>query len=269
MSNAVSVVRNTLALPQTKEQIAAALPKDVPVDRFIRNVMTVLTQNPALAEKCDQGSFFNAVMQTAGLGLMPDQQLGEAWLIPYKGSATLQIGVQGLTKLAWQSGMLESINTGVVRRNDSYELDEVEGTLRWSRAFGTDRGEPIFVFAKIKLKGGGDQLTVMDWQEVEKIRQGSPSANSPAWKTYPEEMAKKVCLKRALKRVPKATEAHRAIAIDDEIYQAEERDVTPPPQRTEPRPSSRLAQLKEEHIEQEEPNEHEAPVSDLPTMDIL
>lgn len=236
----LDTVKNTLRLPDFKEQLEAALPANITPDKFIRATITVLSANPKLAN--DQASLFSAVLQAASLGLMPDTQLGEAYIVPYRNKASLQIGLQGLVQLAWRNQAIRSINSGVVCANDTiHELDEVRGELRYSRCMEGDRGPVQFVWCLIETTRGGSQLEVMSRAEIESIRKGAPSANSPAWKSYWTEMARKVVMKRALKKLPKSAELQRAIAIDDSIY--EERDMGPA-DVVAPR-SSRLDALKQ------------------------
>ena len=66
-----------------KSQFAAALPKHLSSERFVRIAITSIRQNPGLAP-CTQESLLGALMTVAQLGLEPGGVLGQCYLIPFK-----------------------------------------------------------------------------------------------------------------------------------------------------------------------------------------
>ena len=78
--------------------------------------MTALSKDPKLQE-CTPQSFLGAMMQAAQLGVEPNTPLGQAYLIPYRNTGQMecqfQIGYRGLIDLAYRSGEITSINTGI------------------------------------------------------------------------------------------------------------------------------------------------------------
>jgi len=57
---------------------------------------------------------------------------------------------------------------------------------------------------------------VLPKADVEQIRRKSSKApDSPAWKNYPGEMAKKCAIRRLCKTLPLTIEAREAIEVDD------------------------------------------------------
>lgn len=204
-------------LEAQKTQIARALPNTISSERFVRIAMTAIRQNPNL-QRCEPLSVIGALMTSAQLGLEPNTPLGEAYLIPYKNEATFQPGYQGLVRLAWQSGMVESMIVETVHANDTFKRTlGLHPDIVHEINDHAERGPIIGVYAVIKMVGGGFQAAYMSKSEIDahakKYSRGSSGSSSP-WVTAWESMAKKTVLKAALKLVPKATEMARAITND-------------------------------------------------------
>src|SRR5262245_6000224 len=104
-STKIETLRATLQSPAMIEQLRTALPKHVTPERLARIVLTELRRVRGLAD-CTPQSLFGAVMTCAQLGLEPGV-LGQAWIIPYKGEATLVVGYRGLVALAWRSAQIK------------------------------------------------------------------------------------------------------------------------------------------------------------------
>lgn len=207
-------------LEEMKPQIARALPNTISPERFTRIALTAVRQNPRLLE-CSPASVLGALMTSAQLGLEPNTPLGEAYLIPYKGECTFQPGYAGLVRLAWQSGMVQSISVELVHANDHFKrtlglhpdiVHEIDDT--------TDRGPVIGCYAVVRMTGGGFQAAYMSKGEIDahakKYSQSATRGSSP-WVTAWDGMAKKTVLKQALKLVPKATEMARALSNDGAV----------------------------------------------------
>ena len=71
-------------------QLAKALPRHMNADRMARIALTEFRKNPELG-KCTPHSLFGSLLTASQLGLEPGP-LGHAYLIPYKGQVTLQLG---------------------------------------------------------------------------------------------------------------------------------------------------------------------------------
>ena len=265
MANQLQVLKQTLNTPAMIQQVEAALPKHIPTDRFLRTTMTVLSQNPDLV-KCERNSLMSSIMSAASLGLMPESFLGQAYIIPYKGKATLQVGYKGMIALARRSGEIKSIDSGV-----TYEKDEVSFVTGLVKEFEVkpylegDPGPAKLVWCVIHLKDGGYQIEVMTVAQIEAIRKAAPSGNSPAWKNSWDSMARKICIKRALKYAPLSTDLSQAIGMDDAnesgaiAYIEPESGLTvdqspvddEPP--AAPKKKTRLSKLKDEKAAEPEP----------------
>ena len=74
------------------DQIQKALPTVITGERFTRMVLMAMSSNPQL-QQCTPKSFLGAMMQAAQLGVEPNTPLGQAYLIPYKNTGTLECQV--------------------------------------------------------------------------------------------------------------------------------------------------------------------------------
>lgn len=199
-------------------QLRMACARTITPDRLARVAMTELRTNPKLLE-CSQDSFFGALMQCAQVGLEPGTTLGLAYLIPYRGEVTFQIGYKGLVALMWRSEMISSIQAEVVHDGDHFEYSNgIPPTLKHIPAENRDpEAKPTHAYCVIGTTTGGWVFRVMTFDEIEKVRNDHSQARrtDAPWVTAWGEMACKTVLKRTSKRAPISAEAARAIALDD------------------------------------------------------
>ena len=134
-----------------KAQIMMALPKHIDIEKFIRILMTAVSQNPDLAT-ADQNSLLIACMKCAADGLMPDGK--EAALVTFFSKSKNITEVQympmyaGILKKMRNSGELKTIEAHVVHKNDKFQYRPgIETTPIFEPDWFGDRGEVIGVYA--------------------------------------------------------------------------------------------------------------------------
>jgi recombination protein RecT len=205
-----------------KGEMARALPKHLSPDRLARIALTEVRRTPRLAQ-CTQPSFGGALMTCAQLGLEPGVT-GEAYLIPRKnGRLSRSAGrdiYQGMAKLFWQSPLAKSLDAQAVYENDEFDYEYgLSPALRHKPSL-QERGAAIAYYSVATLTNGGFAFIVMSRSDVEKIRirsnAGTGDSDSP-WKTDYDEMAKKTCLRRMFKLLPKSPELARALSQDEGV----------------------------------------------------
>lgn len=227
-------------LARVKEQFDArqtefsmALPQHMPVERFMRVVMTAVQRNPKLAD-ADRVSLFNASLLAAQDGLLPDGRDGA--LVIYNTKVKGKDGerdqwvsavqwmpmIAGILKKARNSGELSSIEAHLVHENDKFEFTiGTDDIPRHAPDWFGDRGKVIGVYAFAKLKDGARQCEVMSREQVEQVRAASKSKDSGPWVDWWGEMAKKTVLRRLLKRLPTSADLDDLIRRDDALYDFE------------------------------------------------
>jgi recombination protein RecT len=204
-------------------QFVAALPPQIPVERFMRVVMTAVNSDPDLL-RADKHSLFEAAVKAAQDGLLPDKRDG-AFVI-FKDKVQWMPMVGGILKKVRNSGELKSIAAHVVYSGDEfrYELGDEERIEHRPNLFG-DRGEPIAVYAVAHTKDGGIYREIMSTKDVEKVRAVSRAKNNGPWKEWWDEMARKTVIRRLAKRLPMSSDLDDIIRRDDEMYDLNRREA--------------------------------------------
>lgn len=204
-------------------EIAKALPAHIGAERFTRNILSLISSNPALA-KCAPDSFLGAMMISAQTGCETGP-LGEFYIIPFENKrerrteAVPVIGYRGLVKLAYQSGQVESVQAHAVRENDEFSYSfGLHPDLTHVPA-KRERGEIIGAYAVITLKGGGYLFDFMSVDEINEHRKkySKAGAASPWESGAYEQMACKTVLRRVLKLAPLSPEIMRHMSNDETI----------------------------------------------------
>ncbi len=170
---------------------------------FTSALLNIYNGNNQL-QQCDARSILGAAGLAATLNLSITPSLGQAYVVPFRGKATFQIGVRGLIQLAHRTGKYVALHAGKV----------CEGELR---GFNPVTGEPVIgekisdnvvgYIAYMKLINGFEKTLYMSKSEIEahaeKYSQSysydkrSNKQSSP-WSTNFDAMAQKTVLKKLL-----------------------------------------------------------------------
>lgn len=214
-------------LNRIEGQLEKALPKGVTKDKFMRTALQGIQthRDKDKLASADRSSFYLAVQKAASDGLLLDGR--EAALVVFSNSVSYMPMVQGLIKLARNSGDIKNIEAAVVHRHDrfTYIMGEDSSPKHEADWFADDRGEPIGVWAVITLSSGEKIPTMLSKSKVMRVAAKSKNAyqydptKGDAW----EEWWKKTAVKNVLKYAPRSTELDRALQEDEEPI-----DVTPP-----------------------------------------
>lgn len=229
-----AVVTKTASVPQDirhfmmgdamKRQFALALPKILPVERFLRCLITTINRVPDLA-KCERNSVLAGAMTAAQLGLEIDPALGRAYLLPYndkrKGKiAQLIIGYKGYVDLAYRSGLLSGLQAEVVYEKDHFEYQYgLDPKLVHVPADTEDRGALKYAYAVATLQNGGNAWRVLNRSEVMRHKASSPSrdSNYSPWTNFEAEMWRKTAIRALASILPQSPELRDAVAADEAI----------------------------------------------------
>jgi phage RecT family recombinase len=216
-----------------QSQIQAALPPQIPVERFMRVVLTAVNENPDLLY-ADRVSLLSAATKAAQDGLLPDTRDGalvvyntktkiadkETWI--KKVQWMPMIG--GLLKKARNSGEIKSIETHVVREGDRF-LYVLGDNPRLEHEPDLDNeGDLRFAYAIAWLKNGSVIREVMTRRQAEQVRAVSKSKDGPAWKNWESEMWRKAVFRRLFKWLPHSADLDDLVRRDDELYDLNPKD---------------------------------------------
>lgn len=210
----LDVMRNTITAlgPEFK----AALPPQIPVERFIRTIITTIQMNPDLLQ-ADRKSVLATCMKAAQDGLLLDGR--EAAAVVFKGKCQYIPMVAGILKKMRNSGEIASVDVQTVYEKDHFEYvlgDDAHITHK--PVVTGERGPSIAWYAIVKTKDGGIYREVMNKDDIEKVRKVSKAKSEDApWFQWYEEMAEKTCLKKIAKRAPSSSDLEQVIAHDNEV----------------------------------------------------
>lgn len=211
-------------------EIGVALPAHIPVERFMRVVLTAVNSSPDLLA-ADRRSLFEAAMKAAQDGLLPDGRDGALVVFSTKvkgrgGDQDKWIKkvqwmpmISGVLKKVRNSGGLSSIDAQLVCANDkfTYRLGLDEVPVHEPNWFG-ERGDVVGVYAVAKLKDGSFATEIMSRKQVEEVRAISRAKDDGPWSKWWGEMARKTVLRRLSKRLPMSTDLDDLIRRDDDLY---------------------------------------------------
>lgn len=220
-----------------ESEVAVALPPHIPVERFMRVVMTAVGGNADLMN-ADRRSLFESAMKAAQDGLLPDGRDGA--LVIFNKSVKTKVKnehgheyekkefiqavqwmpmVGGILKKIRNSGELLSLSAYVVYENDEfqYTLGDEE-TIVHRPCLDSNRGDAKLVYAIAKTKDGGIYREIMTLKDVEKVRAVSKTGKFGPWADWWDEMAKKTVIRRLAKRLPMSSDLDDLMRRDDDLY---------------------------------------------------
>lgn len=201
-----------------------AMPRGAEAQQLVRDALTVLKNNPGLANVNPQ-SLLGSLMTCAQLGLRPGiGALGHAYIIPFKGQAQFILGYQGMIELANRSGDIANITARIVHENDEFKIAYgLEDTLVHVPAMDGPRGAVRGYYAVFKRANGGYGFVYSTKAEVEehrdkfalqKDRQGNIKG---PWKDHFDAMALKTVVRELFKWMPRSTQIENAIVADNTV----------------------------------------------------
>jgi recombination protein RecT len=203
-------------------QFEAVLPKQIPVDRFVRTVITAVQMQPELLE-ADRRSLFSSCMKAAQDGLLIDGR--EAALSIFKSrdsgikTVTYMPMVGGMMKKIRQSGEISTIRAHAVHQGDEFDFELGDNERIYHKPNLTNQGNPVAVYAIAKFKDGDIQREVMSLAQVERIRAKATGIGKKCWETDWGEMAKKTVIRRLAKRLPSSTDLDQVLASENANYE--------------------------------------------------
>lgn len=213
-------------LGRMQEQFAPMLPAHIPADRFARIVMNAVNREPKLLA-CTRKSLWNACMQAAEDGLLPDRREGA--IVPFRLkdeglTATWIPMVQGIRKKVRNSGMLSDFKQEVVYAGDIFEYMLGDEPRIYHKPSDQQRGKNItHVYSIATFKDGTKSREVMPLAQVLQVGRKSRAFEDGPWQdpVFFQEMAKKTVAKLHAKQLPSDRDLDRVLRRDDALYQFE------------------------------------------------
>lgn len=208
-----------------QQQLAAALPKFLDTDHFVRSAITEFRLNPALAE-CSVPSVLGYFMQAAACGLEPASQLGQCYPVPFRNSKTGQkevtflIGYRGMLSIVRRSGEVASVTAEIVHEKDEFSIEYgLHPDLKHVPFMDGDPGPMKGAYVVVRFKGEGVEpvFKYMPKSEIEKHRKRSKASSSGPWVTDYESMCLKTVFRTVFKWLPVSIEQVMATTGDGAV----------------------------------------------------
>jgi recombination protein RecT len=186
--------------------------------QFITSVLQVVNSNKLL-KSADPITIYTAAATAATMNLPINNNLGFAYIVPYKGQAQFQIGWKGFVQLAQRSGQFRTISSCEVYEGQVKSEDPLKGVeFDWS-AKTSDK--VVGYAAYFELLTGFQKTLYMTVEQVQK-HAGKYSQmykkGFGVWKDDFDAMAKKTVLKLLLsKYAPLSIEMQNAVIADQSV----------------------------------------------------
>lgn len=209
-------------IQQLRPELQRALPRGMDADRLARIALTLVRQDPKLAQ-CKPESFAGSLLTAAALGLEPGVN-GEAYLVPYGRECTLIVGYQGFAKLFWQHPIAKHLDCQAVYERDEFDYAYGLDPFLTHKPARGDRGQVVYYYAVATLTTGASAFVVLTPDEVKALRSGKvgPSgtiADPMRW------MERKTALRQLVKMLPRSTQLNQALEADERPGTELQRDL--------------------------------------------
>lgn len=199
-----------------KQKFTEILGKKAP--GFIASILQITGNNELLA-KADPVSIFNAAATAATLDLPLNNNLGFAYIVPYKGKAQFQMGYKGFIQLAQRSGQFKTIASTPIYEGQLIEQNPLTGYVF---DFTKPKSDKVIGYAAyFELINGFHKTLYMTKEEL--LGHGTKYSQSfqkgfGLWKDDFDAMASKTVLKLLLSKfAPLSIEMQRAVISDQAI----------------------------------------------------
>lgn len=170
-------------------------------------------------QKCSPESLRSAIVNIALTGVTLNPLLHQAYIVPRKGKACLDISYRGLVKIATDGGGVLDVDATVVHEKDVFQYEQgLNPILKHIPCLDDDPGKPTFVYAKAILPPfppGITKFIVLSAKEIEKVKKTSAAGSGP-WLTWEEEMWRKTAVKKLSKLLPLSDRLALAVSVLNE-----------------------------------------------------
>lgn len=222
-------------LTKMEGEFQMALPAHIPVERFMRIILTAVNANPKLLT-ADRRSLFEAAMKAAQDGLLPDGREGafSIYSTKVKGKGgepdkwidkvTWMPMIAGIRKKVRNSDTIETWDVRAVHDKDEFDYELGDNPyIKHKPHIRGDRGPLIAFYSIATLKSGEKSRDVMSVAEVEYVRDTYSKKDrdgnfSQAWTKSFGEMGKKTLARRHSKELPMSTDLDDLLRRDDDLY---------------------------------------------------
>ena len=234
MSTNALTIKQYIDQPEVQKRVEQLL-KDR-ASQFIVTITSMVNADQKYQE-CDPVSLFTAALNIVGMDLPVNNNLGIAWIIPYKDKkanktyAQAQFGYKAFIQLALRSQEFKLLNASDVREGEIKGINRLTGEIDFEWEQDQDKRlmkKIVGYVAFLRLRNGFEKMLYMTNAEL-KEHAKKYSANyrnygTGMWKDEPDAMSKKTVIKLLLSKyapisteMAKIQELDQAVIVDENV----------------------------------------------------
>lgn len=226
-------LKNLFAQPWESFKAAFKDPKEA--DRIMQREITYAAQammaNNFLIT-CAQSNpvdFINALKNVALSGLSLSPALKQAYLVPFKGKISFMPSYMGMQDLLANNGHVRKIESYAVFESDEFEIQHgtEEKLIHKPNPWGErTKDKMLGCYWIAELTDGTKLFNNMTKAEIEEVMKRSPSVakgKTSPWDTDYIEMARKTCLRRGFKALPKGSISDERMKVVEAAFDYDEK----------------------------------------------
>ncbi len=211
-----NTVAAKLSMPAFRGRIDDLLKDRAP--QFCSSLIQVAS-DPKLSS-CDPVSIITAGLSAASLDLPINPNLGFAYIVPYNGIATFQIGYKGFVQLAYRTGQYKRLNVTEVYDGELLKYDRVKSDVLIDESKRKPGAKVIGYVAYFELLNGAEHALFWTIEATRAHAQRHSQAfrsgrKDTPWQTDFDAMGKKTVLKSLLSHWgPMSIQMNDALLVD-------------------------------------------------------
>lgn len=217
--------------PKTQDYLTTVLAEKKA--SFVNNITALVTNNSTL-QVCKPDTLMFACLKATALDLPLDQNLGFAYVLPYKDNkkgetlAQFQMGYKGFVQLALRTGQFKTLNATEVHEGELVDEDFVTGELTFKKAENRESLPVIGYVAYFKLLNGFEKYLYMTAAEMKAHALRFSQTYKRGYGLWADKetfnsMAKKTVLKLLLsKYAPLSVEMQSALKADQAVLKSDD-----------------------------------------------
>jgi recombination protein RecT len=196
--------RDILKNDDVQDRFRQLLDKRAP--EFLSGLLSLVNAEQKLLS-CQPSSILSAAAKAAILRLPIAKELGFAYIVPFKDTATFILGYKGMIQLALRTGQYHAINAAEIYEGEEIIVDRLTGGIKLN---GKRTGDTVTGYvAYFKLKNGFEKFIYLSKQDTERhaLRYSKSyqygmngGKKDSAWFTNFDDMGKKTVLRILLSR---------------------------------------------------------------------
>lgn len=153
-----------------------------------------------VVQSCSKASIRNSLLDMLIQGLSPARD--QCYFVAYGDQLVMMPSYFGKVAGLKRTGIVKDVIACVVYKDDEFEIEVKEGKyriLKHKTKFGNADGSIVGAYCTIEFIDGTEYTEVMTRKQLDSAWSMSKAADSPAHKKFPDQMARKTVINRAVK----------------------------------------------------------------------